>query len=158
VRGRSSPSSKATCLVPRPLAIMHSKQEHPSMQSSVRTVLVTGGAGFIGSHVAQALLERGDRVVALDNLNSYYGPGRKRANLEEVHTGATGSGLTFVQGDIRDRQLVGRLFDEHAFDTVVHLAAMAGVRASIDDPALYFDVNLAGTLVLLDGAVGRLGG
>jgi len=123
-----------------------------------RSILVTGGAGFIGSHVVQALLERGDAVVALDSLNTYYDPPRKRANLAEIRSEASdASQLTFVEGDIRDRDLVGRLFADHAFDAVVHLAAMAGVRASIEDPALYFDVNLAGTLVLLEAAVGRLG-
>jgi UDP-glucuronate 4-epimerase len=123
----------------------------------LRSILVTGGAGFIGSHTVQALLDRGDAVVALDSLNTYYDPSRKRANLAEVQDEVSdASRLTFVEGDIRDRDLVGRLFSEHAFDAVVHLAAMAGVRASIEDPALYFDVNLAGTLVLLDAAVGRL--
>jgi UDP-glucuronate 4-epimerase len=122
-----------------------------------RTVLVTGAAGFIGSHVAQALLERGDVVVGLDNLNSYYDPARKRANLEEVRQAVGGRGtLRFVEGDLRDRAAVGRLFADHPFDAVVHLAAMAGVRASIDDPQLYFDVNLTGTLHLLDAAAGRL--
>ncbi|MEM2445720.1 MAG: SDR family NAD(P)-dependent oxidoreductase [Candidatus Bathyarchaeia archaeon] len=122
-----------------------------------KTILVTGAAGFIGSHVAQALLARGDTVVGLDNLNDYYDPARKRANLEEVkrNTQYT-SRFTFIQGDIRDRALVSRLFAEYHFDVVVHLAAMAGVRASIQDPALYYDVNLNGTLVLLDAAVGRL--
>jgi UDP-glucuronate 4-epimerase len=120
------------------------------------TILVTGAAGFIGSHVAQALVARGDTVIGLDNLNDYYDPARKRANLEEVkrstqHT----TRFIFVQGDIRDRELVSRLFARYHFEIVVHLAAMAGVRASIDDPALYYDVNLNGTLVLLDAAVRR---
>ena len=119
-------------------------------------ILVTGAAGFIGSHVAEALLRRGDAVVGLDNFNDYYDPARKRANLAEVQriTGHT-SGLVFIEGDVRDRTLVNRLFAEHDFDVVVHLAAMAGVRVSIEDPALYYDVNLNGTLVLLDAAVGR---
>jgi UDP-glucuronate 4-epimerase len=122
-----------------------------------KTVLVTGAAGFIGSHTALALLARGDAVVGLDNLNNYYDPARKRANLAEVRAAAPGAGaFTFVEGDIRDRALVGRLFAEHAFDAVVHLAAMAGVRVSLEDPYLYYDVNLTGTLVLLDGAAGRL--
>jgi UDP-glucuronate 4-epimerase len=117
---------------------------------------VTGGAGFIGSHVVEALLRRGDAVVALDNLNGYYEPRRKRANLEEVRSALSDPArLIFVEGDIRDGGLIDRLFREHEFEAVVHLAAMAGVRASIADPALYFDVNLAGTLVLLDAAVGR---
>jgi UDP-glucuronate 4-epimerase len=122
-----------------------------------KTVLVTGAAGFIGSHTAQALLARGDTVVGLDNLNDYYDPARKRTNLDEVRAAAPDArAFTFVKGDIRDRALVGRLFAEHAFDAVVNLAAMAGVRVSLEDPYLYYDVNLTGTLVLLDAVAGRL--
>lgn len=122
-------------------------------------ILVTGAAGFIGSHVAEALLRRGDTVVGLDNLNDYYDPIRKRDNLADVRRQTTDNRrarhFLFVEGDVRDRELVNRLFEVHRFDAVVHLAAMAGVRASIEDPALYYDVNLNGTLVLLDTAVGR---
>ena len=130
-----------------------------------KTILVTGAAGFIGSHVTQALLTRGDTVVGLDNLNDYYDPARKRANLAEVERStfhvsraalSSSKGFTFYEGDIRDRSLVSRLFTKHHFDAIVHLAAMAGVRFSIEDPALYYDVNLNGTLVLLNAAVGRL--
>jgi UDP-glucuronate 4-epimerase len=118
-----------------------------------KIVLVTGAAGFIGSHVAQALLLRGDAVVGLDNLNDYYDPARKRSNLAEVR-GIThhASSFTFVEGDVRDRALVSRLCAEHRFDAVIHLAAMAGVRASMADPHLYYDVNLIGTLNLLNAA------
>lgn len=118
-----------------------------------RTLLVTGAAGFIGSHTAQTLLERGDRVVGIDNLNDYYDPARKRANLTELRElpGAS-ERFVFVEGDIRDRALVSKLFAEHQFTAVAHLAAMAGVRVSVDDPWLYYDVNLTGTLNLLDAA------
>lgn len=120
-------------------------------------VLVTGAAGFIGSQLAEALLARGDRVVGLDNLNDYYSPARKRRNLAEITRGPdSADGFHFVEGDVRDRALLAGLFEEQRFDAIVHLAAMAGVRASIADPALYFDVNLNGTLVLLDAAVERL--
>ncbi|RME46983.1 MAG: SDR family NAD(P)-dependent oxidoreductase [Chloroflexi bacterium] len=119
-------------------------------------ILVTGAAGFIGSHVAEALLQRGDTVIGLDNLNDYYDPARKRANLAELQRSIPHTGrFTFVHGDVRDQGLVTRLFAAYRFDAVVHLAAMAGVRASIEDPQLYYDVNLNGTLVLLDAAVGR---
>ena len=122
-----------------------------------KTILVTGAAGFIGSHVTQALLARGDTVVGLDNMNDYYDPARKRANLDEVERSTFHvSRFTFAEGDIRDRELISRLFTEYHFDAVVHLAAMAGVRVSIKDPTLYYDVNLNGTLVLLDAVVGRL--
>jgi UDP-glucuronate 4-epimerase len=123
-----------------------------------KTVLVTGAAGFIGSHVAQRLLERGDAVVGLDNLNDYYDPARKQANLEEIRAAIPDqSKFIFVKGDLRDKELIGQLFSDHAFDAVSHLAAMAGVRASIDDPQLYYDVNLTGTLNLLEGCVGHIG-
>lgn len=126
----------------------------------MKTVLVTGAAGFIGSHTSVALVERGDRVVGLDNLNDYYSPERKRANVEEIRaeTAGTPGMFTFVQGDIRDRDFLGRLFAKYQFDTIVHLAAMAGVRNSISDPHLYYDVNLFGTLNLLEATTGRLPG
>jgi len=109
------------------------------------TVLVTGAAGFIGSHVVDALVARGDRVVGLDNLNDYYDPARKRINVAESQALAEGGSghYQFVEGD---------LWGEHGFDAVAHLAAMAGVRASVDDPYLYYEVNLTGTLNLLEQA------
>ncbi len=115
-----------------------------------RTFLVTGAAGFIGSHVAETLLARGDTVVGLDNLDNYYSPDRKRANLAEVTASSGGDRFDFVEGDIRDEALVARLFREQEFEAVIHLAAMAGVRNSIDHPQLYFDVNVAGTIALLE--------
>jgi UDP-glucuronate 4-epimerase len=117
------------------------------------TFLVTGAAGFIGSHVAQALLARGDTVVGFDNLNEYYSPARKEANLVEVRqSAAQPSQFVFVRGDVRDRERIARLFAEHSFAAVIHLGAMAGVRISITDPYLYYDVNLTGTLNLLNAA------
>ncbi len=126
-----------------------------------KTILVTGAAGFIGSHAVEQLVKRGDRVIGLDNLNDYYDPARKEANLREVTELALAKQWTgtfeFLKGDIRDRQLVAELFSDHQFDAIIHLAAMAGVRVSIDDPGLYYDVNVMGTLALLDAAVGRIG-
>lgn len=117
------------------------------------TILVTGAAGFIGSHVTQALLARGDRVVGLDNLNDYYDPARKQANLEEVRRSTPDPSLfAFVKGDVRVQEDLGALFSNYQFDAIAHLAAMAGVRASVQDPHLYYDVNLIGTLNLLDAA------
>jgi UDP-glucuronate 4-epimerase len=116
------------------------------------TILVTGAAGFIGSHTVERLLARGDRVIGLDNFNSYYDPARKRSNLRELASVAGADSLVFVEGDIRDRALLERLFAEHRPSGVAHLAAMAGVRASVDDPFLYYDVNLTGTLALLEAA------
>jgi UDP-glucuronate 4-epimerase len=106
-------------------------------------ILVTGGAGFIGSHVCEHLLARGDEVTVLDNFNPSYDPAIKRANAAEL------AGARLVEGDIRDQALVARLFGEGRFDAVVHLAAMAGVRPSLADPLLYSDVNVRGTQILL---------
>lgn len=118
-----------------------------------RTVLVTGAAGFIGSHVVDTLLARGDTVIGLDNFNDYYDPARKRANVEEVRAGAPDPAkYVLVEGDIRDTGLLSKLFSEHGIESIAHLAAMAGVRASVDDPELYYDVNLTGTLRLLEQA------
>lgn len=119
----------------------------------MKTILLTGAAGFIGSNTASALLRRGDFVVGIDNLNDYYDPARKHSNLQEVHDQAPDpSRFAFSQTDVRDEAEVTALFDKHEFDAVVHLAAMAGVRASIEDPKLYLDVNLGGTLQLLQAS------
>ena len=127
-----------------------------------KTILVTGAAGFIGSNTAQTLAIRGDRVIGLDNLNDYYDPARKRANLEEIRQALTttdrSDAFTFIEGDIRDSKIVAELFDSHKFDAIVHLAAMAGVRVSIENPHIYYDVNVTGTLNLLEATVGRTSG
>lgn len=112
-------------------------------------ILLTGGAGFIGSHVARRLLERGDRVVVLDDFNDFYAPALKRANAAEF---AGRDDWRLVEGDIRDAALVDRLFRDERFDAVIHLAARAGVRPSLREPILYEDVNCIGTLRLLEAA------
>lgn len=110
-------------------------------------VLVTGGAGFIGSHVSEALLARGDRVILLDNFNPYYSPERKRRNIALF---AEHPACTVIEGDVRDRAGLEELFAQHKPDRVVHIAAMAGVRYSIEHPTLYEEVNVRGTLNLLE--------
>lgn len=109
------------------------------------TVLVTGGAGFIGSHLTERLLESGHDVVAFDNFDTFYDPAVKEANLE---TSRDYLGFREIRGDVRDPAVYSRLPDD--VDTVVHLAARAGVRPSIEDPGLYLDVNVRGSGVLLD--------
>ncbi len=111
--------------------------------------LVTGGAGFIGSNLAERLIARGDEIVLLDNFNDYYDPRIKRQNLTAI---TEAKGITLVEGDIRDEELVKSVFSQHEFDVVVHLAARAGVRASMAEPALYTDVNCTGTIRLLEAA------
>ena len=117
-----------------------------------RTVLLTGAAGFIGSHTAQALLARGDRVLGLDNLDPFYDEHTKRANVREIESGPGGERFTFAEADIRHEARVAELLASSGARDIVHLAARAGVRPSIEQPALYADVNLRGTTVLLEAA------
>lgn len=112
-------------------------------------VLVTGGAGFIGSHLAEALLARGCAVAVLDDLNDYYDPALKQANLEAVRRRG---GFEFVHGDICDAAVAGELFARFRPEAVAHLAARAGVRPSLEQPVLYQRVNVEGTAVLLEAA------
>lgn len=112
--------------------------------------LVTGGAGFIGSHVCERLLQAGHAVWAFDDLNSFYSPSIKQRNLE-VLQGLSPS-FHFVRGDLADRQALDDLFQATRFDQVIHLAARAGVRPSLAEPALYQRVNVEGTTNLLEAA------
>jgi len=110
--------------------------------------LVTGAAGFIGFHLSRRLLERGDRVIGIDNLNAYYDVNLKKARLcklEEI------PGFTFHKLDLVDREGVNRLFAENNFDYVVNLAAQAGVRYSLENPHAYIDCNIVGFLNILEG-------
>jgi UDP-glucuronate 4-epimerase len=113
-------------------------------------LLITGGAGFIGSHLADRRLARGDRVVVLDDFNDFYDPAVKRANVAPHRRNTE---YRLVEGDIRDRALVFSLFAEERFDAVLHLAARAGVRPSLLQPILYEEVNTLGTLQLLEAAI-----
>ncbi len=110
------------------------------------TVLVTGAAGFIGSHLCEALLAAGQRVVGLDNFDPYYSPARKRRNLAAA---LQSEAFRLVEGDVRDQGLLARLFEEHQPEAVAHLAARPGVRASLADPLGYAQVNVQGTIGLL---------
>ena len=110
-------------------------------------VLVTGGAGFIGSHVCAQLALQGHGVTVLDDFNDYYDPGIKRANVE-----ALGSGVVLREGDIRNARFVQEVMAEGKFDSIIHLAARAGVRPSLLDPMLYIETNIVGTQNLLEAA------
>jgi UDP-glucuronate 4-epimerase len=107
--------------------------------------LITGGAGFIGSHLVERLLTAGHKITIFDDFNTYYDPAIKRRNIASVL-----DRITVIEGDIRDAVLVERTFAAGKFDCVVHLAARAGVRPSISDPKLYFTTNIDGTFNLLD--------
>ena len=104
-------------------------------------ILVTGAAGFIGATLSKALLDRGDAVVGLDSLNDYYDVALKRARLERLEALPT---FTFERGDIVDRDVLPELFNKHQIHAVIHLAAQAGVRYSMENPAAYIDANLVG--------------
>lgn len=130
-------------------------------------VLVTGVAGFIGSHVALYLLARGDDVVGLDNLNAYYDPALKKTRLERIKAFAAGTinediypearsdrdvgTFQFHKLDLADREAMAALFANEGIDRVVHLAAQAGVRYSLEDPFAYVDSNVTGFLTILEG-------
>jgi UDP-glucuronate 4-epimerase len=115
--------------------------------TSQRNVLVTGGAGFIGSHLVDRLLANGDRVTVLDNFNDFYSVQIKRDNVQDH---LPQPNYTLVDGDLRDQNALEQAFGKDPFDVVVHLAAMAGVRPSLENPALYMDVNVRGTQHVID--------
>lgn len=111
-------------------------------------ILITGGAGFIGAHLAQKLLAGGAEVVALDNINDYYDPQLKRDRMAAL---AAGPGFSHVNIDLADREAVAELFSDQSFDAVVNLAAQAGVRYSLINPHSYVDTNLVGFVNILEG-------
>ena len=112
-------------------------------------ILITGAAGFIGSHVVEALLSRGETVAGLDNFNDYYSPARKRANIA---SSVSNPRFTLHEADVRNTEGMKRICIEGKFDVVIHLAAMAGVRYSIERGPLYADVNVHGTVNMLEAA------
>ncbi len=109
-------------------------------------VLVTGGAGFIGSHLCETLLDDGHKVICLDNFCDFYPSEIKRANIKHVQSS---SNFILYEGDVRDQPLLDKIYTHHKVDVTVHLAAMAGVRPSIENPDLYYDVNINGTINVL---------
>ncbi|MFM8218878.1 MAG: SDR family NAD(P)-dependent oxidoreductase, partial [Planctomycetaceae bacterium] len=111
-------------------------------------ILVTGAAGFIGFHTSRRLLARGDSVVGLDNVNSYYDVRLKRARLEQL---VGQPNFRFIEADVADREAMPKLFSTERFDKVIHLAAQAGVRYSLQNPHAYIDANLVGFTNILEG-------
>jgi UDP-glucuronate 4-epimerase len=111
-------------------------------------ILVTGAAGFIGMHTAKRLLERGDEVVGIDNINDYYDVRLKYARLEQLKPFEK---FTFIKMDIADREAMEKLFAEHKFPRVIHLAAQAGVRYSLQNPHAYIQSNIVGFMNVLEG-------
>ena len=112
-------------------------------------VLVTGAAGFVGSNLSKALLERGTEVIGIDNFNDYYSPAHKKKNVQEFEGKA---GYTLYPADFRDANVVEEIVARHKPDAIAHLGAMANVRYSVEHPQLYVDVNITGTLNLLQSA------
>ena len=121
-------------------------------KQDIKTVLVTGGAGFIGSHVTQALLRRGYRVAVVDNFNDYYSPQRKWHNIEMVRSGAQNGAFSLYQVDICDKKTFIGIVGQVKPAVICHLAAMAGVRYSSAHPDTYIRTNVQGMLNVLDAA------
>jgi UDP-glucuronate 4-epimerase len=115
---------------------------------SDQTILVTGAAGFIGFHIARRLLAEGRDVIGLDSLNNYYDPALKRARLNILRENAR---FSFVHADLADRAEIASLFAKHRFAVVIHLAAQAGVRYSLENPHAYIDANIEGFINVLEG-------
>ncbi|PWL71414.1 MAG: epimerase [Bacillota bacterium] len=113
----------------------------------MKTYLITGGAGFIGSTLTGKLLNKGNQVIAIDNFNAYYDPIQKEENVREF---LENENYQLYRIDIRNRDEIRKVFDENKIDVIVHLAAMAGVRPSIEDPILYQEVNGLGTQIILE--------
>jgi len=111
------------------------------------SVLITGGAGFIGSHLCDALIKKGERVICIDNFNTFYDPKIKEQNIEKLQKNAS---FKLYRGDILEYDLLESIFQKESITHVIHLAAMAGVRPSIEDPRLYQKVNIEGTLNILE--------
>src|SRR5579864_5726567 len=112
-------------------------------------VLITGGAGFIGSHTAEAFLRQRHKVAIIDNLDNFYPQDWKRRNLQEV---SRSGDTVLLESDICDTSSIDQIFSDFKPELIIHLAARAGVRPSIEQPALYERVNIAGTLNLLEAA------
>ena len=114
-------------------------------------ILVTGAAGFIGAHTARQLLDQNIQVIGIDNINDYYDTSLKHARIDWINEHENAANFTFIKMDIADRAAMEALFAEHKFDRVIHLAAQAGVRYSIENPHAYIDANILGFMNILEG-------
>lgn len=114
-------------------------------------ILVTGAAGFIGAHTARQLIEQGHHVIGIDNINDYYSVELKHARLDWINSHPEANRFEFIKMDIADRAAMEPLFEKHKFDRVIHLAAQAGVRYSIENPHAYIDANIVGFMNILEG-------
>ena len=116
------------------------------------TILITGAAGFVGSHLSQRLIERGENIVAIDNFNSYYKPELKRANIKAINLTAENYSGSFelYEGDVRDKALNREVCEVNKVDAIIHLAQNAGVRPSSEEPEFYVDVNINGMMNILE--------
>lgn len=118
-----------------------------------KKIIVTGGAGFIGSHTCEALLKEDCRVISIDNFNSFYDPAIKEENVQSILQSENANNFISLKEDIRNEDALMRIFEQEKPDAVIHLAAMAGVRPSIAEPLLYTDVNVKGTQNVLEACV-----
>ncbi|MEZ6235303.1 MAG: GDP-mannose 4,6-dehydratase [Phycisphaerales bacterium] len=117
-----------------------------------KPILITGAAGFIGSHLAEALLARGERIIGLDNFDPFYPRAFKEANLREIAAHPKAAAFEFVEGDITDAPMLAALCERARPEGIIHIAARAGVRPSIADPTGYAHVNLTGTASVMEAA------
>jgi UDP-glucuronate 4-epimerase len=124
------------------------RAKYKEQQTSMRSILITGGAGFIGSHLVDRLLTEGEwQVSVVDDFNDFYDPAIKRANVQRHENDPK---YRLFEADIRDRSALQKIFTEHSFGCIVHLAARAGVRPSLEQPLLYAQANIIGTMNLLE--------
>jgi UDP-glucuronate 4-epimerase len=114
-------------------------------------ILTTGAAGFIGAHTARQLLDQNIQVIGIDNINDYYDTSLKHARINWINEHENAANFTFIKMDIADRAAMEALFAKHKFDRVIHLAAQAGVRYSIENPHAYIDANILGFMNILEG-------
>ena len=145
--------SRPGCPKPTQLSYWVALVLHLLFLPACMSVLVTGAAGFIGFHLSRRLLERGTAVVGFDNVNPYYEPSLKRARIAQLRACAerTGSSFNLIEADLEDREAVEAVFADHKPQKVVNLAAQAGVRYSIENPAVYIQANLVGFGHILEG-------